>query len=441
MDHMLKKIIKLSWPVMLAVILQNLMGTADLYFISKISNTAAAAANLGVSLYGVIFVSSALISVGTMAIVARYVGEGNQEMMEKTTGTATVMAAVIGLFMGILCLWQAENLLNVIYRPEASLMPMILQYVQVIFIGMPVIFVNSTWRQALQSNGDTMSPLIIFGIANIVNIGLDAYFILVLNMGLQGAALATVLSQTLALLGCFYMARKEIYLGKTRRFIKSLKFEFSIAKRIASVGGWAALQQLARPFTGMLMFSMVYSVSGVIGTAAFGYGGQLFSYTFVFLGGLSMALSILVGQAMGRGDVDEIPLLVKKVLLFSAFNMLIFAIPYFIFPQAVIMIFTKDPEVVAIGVNYLRIVYSGLITVMFTMSYAGVFNGAGDTKPPMIASLVANVVVKLPLAFVLSTQTPLGVNGVWIAVAVSVIVEAVIIGYYYKLGKWKHKKI
>ena len=104
-------------------------------------------------------------------------------------------------------------------------------------------------------------------------------------------------------------------------------------------------------------------------------------------------------------------------------------------------VFIKDPLVIKIGAEYLRIIYVGLIFVVYTTIYGGVFQGAGDTFPPMISSIVANVVLKLPIAYILAKTFNMGTNGVWIAIALSVLIEAVIIIIYFKTNRWKEKII
>jgi len=112
-----------------------------------------------------------------------------------------------------------------------------------------------------------------------------------------------------------------------------------------------------------------------------------------------------------------------------------------VLPAEMMGIFIKDPLVIKHGVEYLRIVYIGIIFVMFTTTYGGAFQGAGDTFPPMISSLIANVILKLPLAYVLAKYFGMGTVGVWIAVALSVAIEAGIITFYFKKGRWKEKVI
>lgn len=223
--------------------------------------------------------------------------------------------------------------------------------------------------------------------------------------------------------------------------IKNIKLDRASNQRILKIGSWACIQQITRPITGMLMYRIVFMTGGAAGAAAFGVGGQLFGYTFIFISGLGMATSILVGQALGRNDQKDAMQVVKHSMKLCVINMLVFIIPYIIFPDVFMKIFIQDPEVVNIGISYLRITYLGLLFIVIQTAYGGAFNGSGDTKPPMIASLFANVAFKLPLAYYLSVVRGFATNGVWIAISLSILVEAFILIYYFKKGKWIHKQI
>jgi len=232
---------------------------------------------------------------------------------------------------------------------------------------------------------------------------------------------------------------RKIYGGRLSAFLASLRLEWETGSRILRIGGWACLQQVARPLTGMLMFRLVTAAGGRAGTAAFGIGSQIFNYIFIFLVGLSTGLSILVGQSLGRGDRDACDHLIDRGMRLAWLNVLLFALPFLVFPRLVMRFFIADPAVIEAGVVYLRMVYFGVIFVVYITIYGGVFQGAGETFPPMLATLVANTAVKLVLAYALAG--PLGIRGVWVAIAVSVVAEAGIITYHFRKGTWKTREI
>jgi putative MATE family efflux protein len=435
------RIFQLSWPVMIGMILQSLLGTVDMAFISSLGTSQAAAASLGNTASGVIFVMSSLVSAGTIALVSRSYGEGKMEDIKKFNGESLILTVAIGGILSILCFYFNEEIIRVMYNPEPGMIKLTSEYLSVIFLGTVFVFLNSTLRTTLQAIGDTKTPLYIFGLSNIMNIILDYLFMFPMGMGIKGAAIATVLSTIFSFLAIIMVLIKKLYNSNIKNFISSIRIQLDDGIRILKIGSWACIQQIARPITGLFMFRLVLEVGGNSGTAAFGIGGQLFNYTFIFLVGLSTAISIMVGQSLGRGDIDGCDRIIKEGMKLATINMILFSIPYLIFPELIMKVFLRDAVVVSIGVQYLRIVYMGLVFVIFPTIYGGVFQGAGDTFPPMVSSLAANVPVKLAAAYYFSKYLNLGINGVWAAIALSVAVEALIISIYYKKNKWKEKVI
>jgi len=437
----IKKIFILSWPIMVGMILQSLLGTVDTYFIAKIGTNEAAAAALSNSASSVIFVISTLVTAGTIALVSRSYGEGDMSLVRAFSGQSFFLSLIFGLILSVLCFLNSESIIKLIFSPEPNVAVLTEKYLSIIFIGTIFVFLNSVLRTILQSLGDTLTPLIIFGISNVINAILDPIFMFTFHFGIKGAAIATVVAMVFSCITITIVIIRKIYDSRLNKFILSMKLQLDISIRILKIGGWACLQQLARPITGMFMFSLVYTVGGREGTAAFGIGGQLFNYTFIFLVGLSTAISIMVGQGLGRGDINGCDKVIKEGLKLAAFNMILFSIPYLIFPAEIMSFFINDPLVIKTGAEYLRIVYVGLIFVVYPTIYGGAFQGSGDTFPPMISSIVANVVLKLPIAYILAKTFRMGTNGVWAAVALSVVIESVIIIVYFKTNRWKEKII
>lgn len=441
MNGDIKKIFSLSWPVMVGMILQSFLSTVDMYFISNLGTSEATASSLGNSASSVIFVISTIVSAGTIALVSRSYGDGDMAGVKRFSGESIMLSFIIGLILSILCYCYTGKIIKLAFNPKPTDAVLTEEYLSVIFSGTVFVFLNSAVRTVLHALGDTKTPLIVFGISNVINAILDPIFMFPLGFGIRGAAIATVLSMIFSFLIISVVLIKKIYASSIKDFIENMMLNMNDSIRILKIGGWACLQQIARPITGMLMFSLVYEVGNREGTAAFGIGGQLFNYTFIILAGLSTAISIMVGQSLGRGDIDECDSVIKEGLKLSAINMAVFAIPYMVLPAEMMGIFITDPLVIKHGVEYLRIVYIGIIFVMFTTTYGGAFQGAGDTFPPMISSLIANVILKLPLAYVLAKYFGIGTVGVWIAVALSVVIEAGIITFYFKKGRWKEKVI
>lgn len=435
----LRKIFELSWPVMIGMILQSLLGTVDTKFIGMLGTDQLSAASFSNSVAGVIFVMSSLVSAGAIALVSRSYGEGDMKAVKKYSSESFLLSAIIGGVLSILCAIYTVPIIKLMFEPEAKILELARQHLSIIFLGTIFVFLNSALRTIMQALGDTKTPLIIFGISNVLNAILAPFLIFVCKLGIRGAAWAVVISTIYSFIAINYALIKKIYNGSIREFLASMKLEADSSAKILKIGGWACLQQVARPLTGLFMVGLVYKVGGKTGSAGFGIGGQLFNYTFIFLVGLSTAIAIMVGQSLGRKDIHACDNIIKEGIKLATINMIIFAIPYLIFPEFFMSLFSVDAGVISNGTAYLRIVYIGVLFVIFPTIYGGVFQGAGDTFPPMVSSMVANVALKLPIAYILAIGFGMGTNGVWIAVSASVIIEAIIIVFFFKRGKWKER--
>jgi len=278
--------------------------------------------------------------------------------------------------------------------------------------------------------------------ANVINIVMDRILIFGINghfaFGIKGAAAATLLGQTVAMVVLLVLVLRTLEID-LRSYMKDIRLDPLMLKRILRVGGFSVAYGITRPFTGLLMYKAA-AQSGTEAIAAFKVGGMLLSLLFILIGGLEVAISIMVGQNLGKKDLDKIDKLMKTGMKLAFASIAVLAIPYFILPRLLMMIFSRDAAVIEIGIRYLRIVYLGLLSLTFTTVFNAAFRGAGDNFPPMVGALVANWLVKIPVAYYLVAKG-FGSNGVWFAIAVSIAVEAAIAAVFFARGSWKTKKV
>lgn len=431
---------KLAWPVMLGQALHTVLVITDMWFIARLGSTEAAAAGTGTSLLGVIQVLPTVVAAGVVALVARYSGAEDKGMIQTIASTGLILSILIGAVVTVGSFLGLDGLLWIFGDADASVLGMARTYVGIGLLGLPFFFYNATSRSIVQATGDTKNPVKIFITANICNIILDYIFINVFHQGIGGAATATVLSEVVAFLLMTRLTFKNVFEGRLEVLFSHLKLEISMVIRIVKIGGFAVMQMITRPFTGLIMYRLVLA-QGVAAGAAFGVGGRFFNFVFIFLAGLGTALSVMVGQSLGQADIPKAKRLVKQGVLLATLNMIVFSIPFYIFPHSFMRFFVDDPDVIRIGVNYLRITYTGVLFAIINTVFGSAFSGAGDTFPPMLASLVGNWAVKIPLAILLTTLIPLGSDGVWLAIGISVAAEAGIMAVWFGKGKWQHKKI
>lgn len=445
MNHTIQKdsigeIWKLAWPVMVGQALHTVLVITDMWFIARLGSVEAAAAGTGTSLLGVIQVLPTLVSAGVVALVARYSGASDQKSIRDIATTGLMLSLLIGLIMAMGSFMVLDQLIWIFGDADANVLSMSKAYVAIGLVGIPFFFYNATARSVVQATGDTRNPVIIFIIANLINIALDYVFIFILKKGIEGAATATVISEIVAFALMTALTYKNIYEAQLQYIADHWNLKLSTTIRILRIGSYAVLQMITRPFTGLIMYRLVL-IQGVAAGAAFGVGGRMFNFVFIFLAGLGTALSVMVGQSLGNEDYNRAKALIKQGLYLATLNMIVFAIPFYLFANGLMTFFVDDPETIAIGANYLRITYTGVLFAVVNTVFGAAFSGAGDTFPPMLASFVGNWAIKIPLAYVMTAVFHMGPNGVWFAIAFSVVVEAGVMAIWFGKGKWLHKKI
>lgn len=205
----IKKILSLAWPVMLGMVFQSLLATVDTYFISQLGLEQSASSGIANSISGVVFVMSTLVSAGTIALIARSFGEENWEAIRSISGNSLLLSACVGMVLGLSGYFLTTSILEVFFKPSASILKYSSEYLGIMFLGTVFVFLNSTLRTILQAMGDTRTPLFIFGLSNIINAILDYILMFIFDFGIAGAAFATVISNIAASIAIGYIVLEE----------------------------------------------------------------------------------------------------------------------------------------------------------------------------------------------------------------------------------------
>lgn len=435
--NILNSVWKLAWPVMLGMLVQTFMGIVDIFFVNRMGVDQSAAVVLSDSIFGVLFVFSNLISVGSLSLIARYMGKGDFNNVKTLSVQAVYYTMLIGIGITLFSLMGLNFLLG-LFDLTDSVFHFSRQYLIIRVIGLTFAFLNETFRSMMHGMGDSYTPMKILILSNILNIILTPVlifgFFIIPGFGVVGASSATVIAIVFATIILYRRYLISFSIHTTREFRKILRFSFLYLKDILNIGIFSTVSHITRPFTGMIMFRIA-AFHSTYALAAFGNGGRLIGMMFIILQGLQVACSVLVGQNMGSGNESKVKRIISESLKLALLNVFAFGILFFIFPRYLLWFFINDPDVVAIGINYLRIVYIGVIFCAFTVIFGGYFIGIGFTKPSMIASLIANYVIKLPIAILFIIVLSLDLNWLWYAISLSIIGEAFVLIYWYRKKK------
>ena len=371
---------------------------------------------------------------GTTVVISQLFGAKQYQKVQLAFSSFFIFMLVGGIILSIAGIIFAEPVFRLTNTPE-EVIPQAVAYFR-IYIGGTFLFVTfNSIISILRGVGESVRPMLFILITTVLNIAFDLLFILVFKWGIEGAARATVVSQGIGM--CIALA----YVNNTHPLLSIKKqdmlFDWKLFKESLKIGLPTSVQQCAIAL-GLIALLGIVNSFGTNTLTAYGAAGKIDTIITQAILTLSGALAAFCGQNIGAVRLDR----VKKGVQFTmytniALGLLTFAAVY-LFGNEMMRIFTKDIDVVAIGKEYLLIIGGFFIVHGALNVYNGALRGAGDTLFPMITSLVCLWLIRIPLAYYLSSW--LGRNGIWWAIGISITIGLIVTFVYYKIGFWKRRR-
>jgi putative MATE family efflux protein len=435
--HLGRAIWQVAWPVMTGQLLYTMLSVVDLFWVGRLGPATVAAVALGGAVVGVLYSVGQVVMVGVIATASRAAGADSRDGVRDSIRHGLLLAlsgsiplAVVGVLLsGRILAW---------FGAAPDVVAAGWGYLAILLAVLPGFFAGMVLYAGFQALGDTRTPMYITFVTNVVNLVLDPLLIFgwlgLPRLEATGAALATVLSQSGGLVAMAVILRRRGLLslrGPVRR---------EAVKTILDVGVPAGLQAITRPLTGMLMFG-VATRYGTEATAAFGIGIRLLQLMYIYLGGLASAGQTLIGQSLGQKKRD-LAYEVSRRVLRVAFLLQLGVMPVlFLFAPLLVRVFNADPAVVRFGTAYLRVLAPMLLVLGLSTAWDSAQRGAGATRNPMVAALIANWGIKIPAALVFAGPLGLGVTGIWFGIGFSIVIEAGILAIGYYRRRWLQKEL
>lgn len=400
---------KLSLPAIVGMLVHAVYNTVDTIFIGQWVGTLGIGA-IAIVMPIVILIMAAMqtIGIGGASIISRRMGAGDIEGSALTLGNMMLMAVVLGVTVQMIGIFALSPLLRLFGTTDA-LLPMARQYFQIIMLTGPVMTFSMIANDAVRAEGNAKVAMLTMMAGTILNIILDPVFIYVLQMGIRGAALATVISMALTdimLLGYFMTGRSEIPVG-----LRYLRLKFGILKEMFSVGASAFARVGAMSFTIALVNHTLGTYGGNVGIATFGVVFRMLAFIFMPVMGLTMGMQPIVGFNYGARQYSRVRESVKLSMLVATVLATAGFLVVLVFPEATMRLFSKDPALVASGSNALRLCVFCLPLAGSQIVGAALFQALGKAVSALLLSLSRQVLVLIPLMVVLPRIY--GLNGVW----------------------------
>ena len=428
-------ILQLAWPAVLGNLLFSTVAMVDIKIVGSLGASAVAAVTTGNRIF---FVFQAVImatSAGTTAMVARAWGAGDRDEAERITKVSVLIGAAVGLLLSVPGVLFSDTLASV-FRLEADTIAQASDFIFYLSFFNGSFAVSMILGTAIRAAGDTLTPLWLGAITNVVNVVL--VYALVYGrlgapeMGVKGAAIATGTAFTLgALLSVLFWLKGWFRIG----YARGPAFSTVRIRQLLKIGYPAGLEQGAVQL-GFILFLWIVSFYGTAPYAAYGIGVQILSFSFVIGFGFSIAASTHVGQQLGAKDPDGAAHSGWRALNLSVASMIVLGAVIVIFAEPIARFMIDDEEVVRLTVVFIYILgaMQPLMAIEFTLG--GALRGAGDTRFPLVTTITGLVIIRGSVAGLFLW---LGYSVEWIfaALIADYVVKATMLVFRFRRGHWK----
>ncbi len=393
-----KVILKFAIPMMIGNIFQQLYNVVDAAIVGKFVGKAALAAT-GVS-FPILFMLSSLIigfAIGGTILISQYYGAKKTDKVKLTSETMQIVMLGAALIMTIIGILTSRWLFKILNFPQSQI-SMAVSYFNILMIGNVAIFGYNSLAAILRGLGDSQTPVYFLIISTIMNIAGDLLLVIVFKMGVEGAAWSTVFAYFVAYIAAI------IYLNKKHKIIRinfKIGFNKEIFKKMLHLGIPSSIQMLVVSLGSIAIFSII-NLFGTNVIAGYTAAARVNSFAIMPAMFFSNALTAFVGQNFGANKLDRIKKGLRSTVIMIGITSIFFTILAELFPSGLMRLFTNDAAVVAVGVQYFKIVAPFYVVFGTMFSFNALYRGIGDTIMPMYFTIIALWIIRFPAAILLS---------------------------------------
>ncbi|MEC0333426.1 MATE family efflux transporter [Paenibacillus macerans] len=425
----------LAWPIFIELFLQILLGTVDTLMVSRISDNAVAVVGFSNQLFNALTTLFATIASGAGIVIAQKIGSGREEDARTVAIIAFKVTAYIGIFLSMLLIAVPKPIARALQLPE-ELLPMAEVYISIVGGGMILTAMISMLGTAIRNTGNTKGPMYTAVGMNIIHIAMNYCFIFGAfgfpQWGLTGVAISTVISRLIATVVLLL-----IFLGTFQRRIgfKDLPvFDRKLFKEILVIGWPLGVNSASWVFSQLAIFSFL-AILGSTELAARTYMNTLESFCFMLGFSLAMAAQIQIAHLYGAGKTKEAYRAVYRVLAFGLPLVIVNAFILVLIGPALMGVFTKDPEILALCVSLLWLNLLLQPGKMVNMAIGNSLNAVGDTKYTMVISLIFMWLIATGCSYWFGVSMGWGIIAIYLSMITDEYVRG-ILSYF----RWRGRK-
>ncbi len=436
-----RAILLLAVPMVLEMIMESIFAISDMFWVSKLGPDAVTVVVMTEAMMTLVYTTAMGLAMGTGAIVARRIGAKDADGAGRGAVQAIILGVSIAAIIGVAGIVLGPRLLATMGGSPAVI-AMGGVFPRVMIGGSATVLLLFVINAAFRGAGDASITMRTLWLANAINIVLGPCFIFgwgpFPRLGVTGAAVATTIGRGV---GVLYQVRALARArGRLRVTRAHLRVDGATLRTILRLSQSGALQV----FVGMASWIVLMKLVAPFGSsvvAGYGIAFRVVMFALLPSWGLGNAAATLVGQSLGAHNPERGEQAVWRAAFYNFVFLGCVGLCFVIFASDIVRLFSPVPEVVAAGGRCLRIVSAGFLFYAYGMVVTQAFNGAGDTRTPMLINIVCFWLWEIPLAYVLSRPVGMGPTGIFLAIATAFSLVAIMGVTLFRRGRWKSVQV
>ena len=410
---------RISLPLMISMLVQALYNIVDSMFVARLSETALTAVSLAFPLQNLLIAFGVGTGVGMASFLSRKLGERDEESATKVAGNGISIASITWAVFAVLGLTVVKPFLN-LFSDDAELLGLSTGYSEIVMVFSLFMFLSMMNERILQGTGDSFSSMLSQMTGAITNIILDPIFIFTLGFGVNGAAIATVIGQGVGCAVSFVCVIRNKFIHIEPRH---LKIEKRMVKAIYAVGAPTIItNSIGTVMTGAINAILIsFSTTAV---SIFSVYFKLQSFVFMPIFGLSSGMVPIIAYNYGARKRKRVTETIWKGTFIASVIMVLGTLAFNFFPRELLSLFSATEEMYRIGIPALKMISLCFVPAAISIGLGSSFQATGYGVGTMIVSICRQLMVLIPVAYILSIF--LGINGVWLSFIVAEIIGLVV---------------
>jgi putative MATE family efflux protein len=435
-----KAIRKLSFPMMLTMLLALSYLIVDSIWVAGLGFDALAALGFISPLFMIIFGLGSGLGTGATSLIARCIGAKDKDKANNAGMHSILLTLIISIALPIFSFLFLKDILVLI--GAGSVLTLANEYGQIIFLGSFALLFNTLGSSILRAEGDMNRATYAIAISSLLNMIIAPIFIYTLKLGISGAAIATILSSLVSCIVILYwiLIKKDTYIALK---LKNFSFNISIIKDILLVTLPATVEFFIMSITSIIINAMLIIVGGTTAVAVYTAGWRIVTIGMTPAMGIETALLIVAGVAFGAKNYKKLELSFNYSIKFAVLISVVLAGLIYIFAPSLAWLFTYSSNSAILApsiVEFIRIFSVFLVAIPFGLASSSVFQAMGKGHTSLVLIIIRDLILSLIVAYILGFVLHLGANGIYWGIVIGIILGSAISYLYFKIFLKRLKK-